>query len=330
MNVTIRGGGVAASCCAHLLGMHGIAVSTARGDRPALPVVMLSDAALALMRDVLAQPALFAGLPRIERRVVAWGKADPVEMPHAATIVAGAAMDSALAHSLPPASASGDFTIHAVTPLSAGDVVRFGERRAVAVEAALLNAEDGAMCWIESVEAGWLFLIPSGDGKAWLLCVGPELSDALAQSHHVAHRIAIADTPAQSFDPSPRLASQAAGADWIGCGTATIAFDPICGDGTAQAVREAILASAIIAAIRDGGDAEALASHYGAMLIATMRRHLQLCAPFYRTGGAGPWWRETHDALAQGHDWCTERLSGLPEPRYMLSGYRLIERERAA
>jgi len=44
------------------------------------------------------------------------------------------------------------------------------------------------------------------------------------------------------------------GPDWLACGTAAVAFDPICGDGTAQAMREAILGCAVITAIGEGGD----------------------------------------------------------------------------
>ncbi|MGF7149910.1 hypothetical protein FHS96_003567 [Sphingomonas zeicaulis] len=328
MNVMICGGGVAAACCAHLLGLGGIAATIASADRAPAPVVMLSDTALALIRDLFGQPDLFAGLPRITRRIVAWGGGDPVAMPHAATIVSGAAALLPVAESA--RAVATDFTIHAAAPLPEGEVRRFGARGATAASVVLRDPADAGDCWIEAVEAGWLFLIPAGAGQAWLLSVGAELEEALAQSRHVARRIIGAEAPRQSFDPSPRIACPSSGADWIGCGSAAIAFDPICGDGTAQAVREAILVSAILAAIRDGGDAQALRAHHEAMLVATMRRHLQLCAPFYRTGGQGAWWQAAHDALAEGHDWCTARLDGMPEPRYMLQGYRLVERRQAS
>lgn len=334
MNVLLQGGGVAAACCAQLLGRQGIGVTTRHMGHGAAPFVMLSDTARALLRDVLSQPDLFAGHPRIDRRGVAWG-ADPVVMPHAATIVSGAA----LAAALEPHVRTGpmdeptdpvDFTLFATSPLPAGSAMRFGARPAVATEARLSNPDDRGLCWIEALDIGWLFLIPCGGDRAWLLCVGAAPVDMLDRSRHIAPRIADTDGPFQHFDPVPRIATHIAGAGWLGCGTATIAFDPLCGDGTAHAVREAILASAVIAAIAKGGDAAALSGHYQAMLIAAMRRHLQLAMPFYRTGGKGEWWRDAQDALAQGHDWCTQRLATTPEPRYMLRGDALVEREHAA
>jgi hypothetical protein len=305
-------------------------VAAERVDRPALPVVMLSDAALLLIRDAFGKPDLFANRPRIDRRIVAWGQVAPATMPHGATIVTGADLEAALAaRMMTPLIAAPKFTIHAAAHAGAEETKRFGARAALATEVRLRDADDATACWIESLNAGWLFLIPSTEGRAWLLCVGPAVDDALARSHLIAPRITLIDTEPRTFDSSPRIATQLSGPDWLACGGSAIAFDPICGDGTAQAVREAILASAVAAAIRDGGDAATLTTHHGAMLTAAMRRHLQLSAPFYRTGGSNEWWREAHDALARGHDWCTARLAGLPEPRYILREYSLVEREHA-
>ena len=39
------------------------------------------------------------------------------------------------------------------------------------------------------------------------------------------------------------------GPGWLSCGTAALSFDPICGDGTGHAVREGILAAAVIFAV---------------------------------------------------------------------------------
>lgn len=67
----LRGQGVAVSTAAHLLGRAGIPLLREPGARNAVPAILLSDAALALLRDVFSQPSLFADKPRIERRVVA-------------------------------------------------------------------------------------------------------------------------------------------------------------------------------------------------------------------------------------------------------------------
>jgi hypothetical protein len=71
--VVIRGHGVAAYCCAHLLGKAGFGVTLERVDRPRLAVILLGDQALTFIRDVFERPGLLQGTHRVSRRVVAWG-----------------------------------------------------------------------------------------------------------------------------------------------------------------------------------------------------------------------------------------------------------------
>src|SRR5580658_10184604 len=91
--VVIRGDGVAAYCCAYLLTKAGFPIDLQRVDRPRLPVILLGDQALALIRDIFDQPNLFADLPRIRKRIVAWGQdawgpnAAPLEIEHSAVVV---------------------------------------------------------------------------------------------------------------------------------------------------------------------------------------------------------------------------------------------------
>src|SRR5215472_12186262 len=86
--VMVRGDGVAAYCCAHLLGQAGIPVAMERPSRRRLPAIMLSEAAIHLIADVFGQKNLFRGLPRIQRRTVVWGSgAEPIALPHSAVVV---------------------------------------------------------------------------------------------------------------------------------------------------------------------------------------------------------------------------------------------------
>ena len=110
---------------------------------------------------------------------------------------------------------------------------------------------------------------------------------------------------------------------WIACGTAALAFDPICGDGTAHAVREAVLAAAVIRAISSGESAEDIFAHYEARLTAGFHRHLTNCADFYRSGGTGVWWKNELRAVEQCIAWCTAQLSKFPGYRYRLNDYQL-------
>ena len=126
------------------------------------------------------------------------------------------------------------------------------------------------------------------------------------------------------FPVAPRIASRMCGPCWLACGSAALGFDPLCGDGTAHAVREAILASAVIRAGEAGEPVEPLLSHYEARLTMGFQRHLSLCREYYATGGAGAWWGEQREELERGLKWCAARLAGGALFRYQLKDFNLV------
>ena len=328
--VGIRGSGIAATTCAHLLHGAGLRVASEAAHRTPVPTILLSDPALALLRDVFGRPGLFADSPRIKRRVIAWGGA-PVAVPHSAALVSEEAVQAALASDKPAAGPVPiDFSIHAALPQPSGKMRIFGDRNAVAAKIRLRDPACAQEGRVEAVSDGWLFLVPAGTGEGWLLGVGGPLDDLLAQSGLIAPVVDAVGAASMPFLAAPRLHLPLCGDDWLACGTAALGFDPLCGDGTAQSVREAILASAVLIGIAEGGDRAALLTHYQSMLIAAMRRHLALCAQFYASGGTGDWWRAQHDALMDGHRWCTGLLAKMPEPAFVLDGFRLVPRRQAA
>jgi flavin-dependent dehydrogenase len=114
------------------------------------------------------------------------------------------------------------------------------------------------------------------------------------------------------------------GPDWLACGTAALAFDPICGDGTAHAVREAILAAAVVKAVRSGGHVNDLLRHYEARLILGFQRHLAAALSFYRSGYGGPWWDGEAGLLRQGVEWCADQMHACDGFRFQLRGFDLM------
>ena len=125
------------------------------------------------------------------------------------------------------------------------------------------------------------------------------------------------------FPSYPRIIAPLGGPGWLACGTAAMAFDPICGDGTAHAIREAILATAVIRSAQQDGCVPELLKHYEARLTAGFDRHLKLCLGYYRSGGAGHWWQQEAEELYEGMAWCHKKLAGFAEYRYQLNGFEL-------
>src|SRR5262245_25889561 len=97
-DVLIRGGGVAAACCAHLLARAGFRVCREATGRPRLPAILLSHSAQQLICDVFDRRDLFHGLPAIHTRIVSWGAdSTPVALPHSAVVISEQELLSRLA-----------------------------------------------------------------------------------------------------------------------------------------------------------------------------------------------------------------------------------------
>jgi hypothetical protein len=316
----IRGDGVAAYCCAHLLGKAGFSVELQPVDRPRLPVILLGEQALALIRDVFDQPNLFGDQPRIRKRVVAWGPdPTPVEVEHSAVVVSEESLLQAIRPEA-PSEGDGGWTVFAARPLPSPAVEHcFGTRMASAIPVTMKESSDPAGCWIESLENGWLFLV-----SGWLLAVGAKAELLLGRSRVIATQIVEIGASSGEFPAFARIASPLGGPSWLACGTAAMAFDPICGDGTAHAIREAILASAVLRALAGGGSPDNLLSHYESRLTAGFHRHLTLCRQFYLSGGTGPLWSSELEAIDRGIQWCEPKLSDRPGFRYQLRGFELV------
>src|SRR5579872_7454767 len=99
--IAIHGDGVAASCCAYLLGNAGLPITLHPVDRPHLPAILLGDHALALIRDIFQRGDLFQDAPRIRKRMVAWGAAsNVVALDHSAVVVSEELLLTELASNL--------------------------------------------------------------------------------------------------------------------------------------------------------------------------------------------------------------------------------------
>jgi hypothetical protein len=314
----VHGQGVASRCCSFLLPGAGFMLSTLDLRQPRVPALVVGQATQRLMADVFRQPDLFAGLPRIEQRMVAWGPAaGPVALPHSAIVIS----EEALLARLPPISITPrdgptDWMVLTSGARTAKQV--FGTRVASVVSAEL-NTPDANACWVESLQTGWLFLIPG-----WLISVGADPSALLSESRLVAAQIRSIGDRFDQFPAAPRIADPLCGPDWLACGASAMAFDPICGDGTGNAVREAILAAAVIRAAARGEAVDRLLAHYTTRLTAAFQKHLQMTLAFYRAGNSGPWWDAEIEALERGLSWCAGRLAAAPAFQYRLAGFDLF------
>jgi hypothetical protein len=328
-SVLICGGGVAACCCTHLLRRAGTHSIVEKVDRPRLPAIMLGQTTQKIFGDIFDRRGLFEACHRIERRVVAWVEGrEPISLPHSAVVLSEEALLDRI--EVRPALNIEDvpgepewriITSHSSAASSAEH--HFGGRMAAASPVRLDPAASADTCWIESLPSGWLFLLPCGTDRGWLLAVGGPAQSLLRESHLVVNQLAELGVASGGFPSHPRITDPLGGPGWLRCGSAALGFDPLCGDGVGHAAREAILGSAVIRSVVDGGDVNSLICHYQARLMAGFRRHLAVCAAYYRAGRRGPWWDEQVNETIRGLEWTSQQLQTVDAPRYRLKGFAL-------
>jgi len=327
-SVLIRGESVAACCCASLLARAGVPFSRQSVSRPKLPAIMIGETAQRVLGDIFPGAELFKGLPHIRKRIVKWGQdTEALALPHAAVVVSEQTLLSRIEPLLAPVQrtegAPPEWTIFSSRPLpDPSEDIHFGSRMAVASAVKLKPGCDPEASWVESLPHGWLFMLPKEE-SGWLLSVGDSAEALLAESSLLAPQILSVSSDARSFPCHPRVAEPLCGPDWLACGSAALGFDPLCGDGSGYAAREAILASAVVRAAVQGSGRDGLLAHYRARLLAGFEKHLEVCAEFYRSGHNGPWWDEQKIASERGLAWCRTQLSGFGVFQYRLSGFSL-------
>jgi hypothetical protein len=337
-NVAVVGDGIAAHACARLLRRGGIRVYFERGPARQSPVVLLSSATQHLLRDVFEVPLLFTGFHAIRRRIVKWGgsEAQTLVLPHVGVAVA----ESELLNRIGPAVVEGPceakekpaWTVACSRTFPEIQRTHFGERTASASSVVLSPKCDAEACYVESVASGWLFLLPFNKTDATLLCVGTGAgAELLEDSRLVASQIAACERETSSFCAHPSILDRLARPGWIACGAAALTFDPLCGEGMGNSLREAILASAVVRASREGGAVDDLIQHYKSCLLGGFLRHLETCHAFYSSGPEGVWWQAQQRHTRQGIEWVKQRFKEQPF-RFRLSGFELeeIASERAA
>ncbi|MFC5662644.1 hypothetical protein ACFP3U_06555 [Kitasatospora misakiensis] len=321
--VTVAGSGLAELTCARLLAGHGHLVRLApaapdAGPRPLLLTAPTLDLLRSLWGDGLVDDA-----PRLTHRRVRWGAHAPAaRFAQPAWVVDGAVLARRMRARLGPLPGPDGPTrwtvtaraeaepVDAVQPAGPVQLPQAGRRHLLAGTTALRPGEDAATAVLDTTELGWLQLTPLGAGDCLVQAMvpGPARDPAALLGRIIADsplgaalrrppRSAASVAAAPRLHPAPALAPterQPHGRLTVGAGA--IRFDPLSGTGTAQALRTAILASAVVDAETAGIPAPPLCAHYTRRLRAAYAEHLRSCAALYGTAFTGPAWQDELDA----------------------------------
>ena len=319
---------MAACCCARLLQRAGLAIRLEPLRRPRVPAILTSPATAFLLNDIFEDSTLLDGFHQICRRIVAWSESsEAITLPHTATVVSEQALLERLWRLTGSVTVGGDSAAWTIVTMRGSRALpeehKFGSRLASVTTARLRNGVPEDACWVEAVRDGWLFLLASGQGEAMMISVGLPPQAMLEQSRLVQAQIDGVGAAMAEFPAYPRILPALYGSDWLACGSAAMSFDPVCGEGAGNAAREAILASAVIAAIQQGEDRDAVLAHYQSRLLSGFLRHLEICLDFYTRARQGPWWDGEIALLENGISWARTQLRALPRPSYRLVEFRL-------
>ncbi|MFC8451443.1 hypothetical protein [Kitasatospora sp. NPDC057223] len=315
VTVTLAGSGLAELTCARLLAERGhrirLPAREPAGPRP----LLLNAPTLELFRSLWPEDpaALLPGAVRLTGRLVGWGAGTaPRRLAQPALLVDGTALAARLAALLADRCSGAGPHDWLVTAAPGGQPAA-GRRRLLAGEALLARGVDERTARLECTTLGWLQLTPLGDGRALLqamvpgpverpaallarLLAGSRLAPLLRRAPNSAAAVEAAPRlhPAPATAPAAAAAGPAPGRLVVGAGA--IRYDPLSGTGTAQALRTAILAAAVIDSAARGTPPGPLCTHYTARLAAAFREHLDRCAALY--GEAFPWpaWQDEIDA----------------------------------
>jgi 2-polyprenyl-6-methoxyphenol hydroxylase-like FAD-dependent oxidoreductase len=206
-----------------------------------------------------------------------------------------------------------------------------GMRTIVAAEAALLTTAIPSRSSFEAVPEGWLFVAPAGPvATVQLMLAAPTggpaaaLERALAASAFARESLGELRTPPLCWPAAPVFADPWPEDGPPRIGDAAMAFDPICGDGTGQAIRSALLAAASLDAIEAGGDFRSIRENYRRRLKLAFCGHLDSCLALYGSLQPRSLWA---GELLQMSRAAAALRDGLPGPGaldYRLMGTRLV------
>jgi 2-polyprenyl-6-methoxyphenol hydroxylase-like FAD-dependent oxidoreductase len=334
--IVIRGSGLAGVAAAKLLHDRGMDVRfTAwpqRNDRIiAIPIETLTLASSLFDFNVAD---LKIGTIVTGRRVD-WSDDDATIVPQTALACDAGGFAAALADRLPDrlriltgADDDADWTIEASGRST--DNQATGGRR-VGQLARIADRDVQSITTIAATPHGWTFTLPHPAGGTAVLMVTPSASMAATTPEAAAERltaeglnVAAADILTLSSPQliTPHLAQPLAAGNRLRVGDAAMAIDPLRGDGVGFALRGALLAQAVIAAIEGGGDRAQLFNHYDHRLREVFVSHLRGCSSHYRAARYAEIWRP--DIVAM------DRLAERIEP--VAGGYefRLDERDLVA
>ncbi|MBG0792339.1 hypothetical protein IYY11_02555 [Methylocystis sp. H62] len=306
--IAIDGCGVAGLTAASLLFQRGMRVSL-RAEKRATPhpmIVAVPQDSLTLLQEIWLLPELTLNFGRrLARRRVAWETETFESLDATTTVFDPRDLAAALFDELPrgvkaaPSQGANEFVVIARgRSASETETVIAGARQAVVGRMDEARLFDRDAISIASTSVGWLFASPSPHGDAAVMLVRPgerQCRDQAEDLNHATHRIFGADAAVECVVGCQPNFTYPIGEGRLRIGDATVAMDPLRGDGVGNAVRSALLAQACIGA---GLTPHAL-EHFVARQALLFVRHVKQTIDHYARCRHASIWRGEIEMMRQ-------------------------------
>lgn len=335
--------GSSPAACAAVIGLRraGIDVRFDIGDCDgSAPPLVLEETTVALLVDLCEGNEIFRNAHQLRRRVVCWGEEEPRLIDQPAISIRGNQLRKALSQVvLSRVSAShqaklgqeNEWTV-VTSDQSEKDSRRIGRRVTLITEVEVCRETDLATSWIETNSGGWVFFAPISSGRAVLQATVPvppespedSIDDMLANTRLIRQMAGDRVYGIDVATSAPAICTPCGTAKRLAAGRAAMCLDPLCGDGTGQALRTGLLAAAVITSVAEGGQCDALVKHFNQRLATTFSFHLIACAEFYRYDIFGQSWGEEIRSIVTA---ATSAKQNIEEPlSFRFNGLHLVAR----
>jgi flavin-dependent dehydrogenase len=183
----------------------------------------------------------------------------------------------------------------------------FGRRSIISTEVEMKNATNKETIWLETIDEGWVFLAPLEGDKGVLQLMLPVNQhqscyfplDYIKNTKTIKFQVSHPIGYVSAFEACPRITEPLCGSNWIAVGDAAASFDPLSGEGIGYAIREAILATAIIKGISSGLSEDGCLRHYSRRLHNTFSNHLKECYSYYSKAFHSKAWNEEIECMSE-------------------------------
>ena len=176
----------------------------------------------------------------------------------------------------------------------------FGQRCMVTIPVELKPGRSNHV-GMELLQLGWMFLCPTSPHSGVLQVMLPQVPPqpelaiqvALSQSQLIGEQLASVASEVPYISPAAPQILPILGSDrWLAIGAAACTFDPICGDGIGQAIRSALLASAVMLSCSEDIPLTDALKHYHLRHRHTFAWHLHHIYNYYQPLLSQPDWFE--------------------------------------